>query len=153
MDAEVLQALAATTAWNSGAQVHRMAGSGSADGVRKVLIRLVGQGIVQAQAQPPAMLYRLNRDHLAAEPIVALARLRQVIIDRIATEVTAWDPPLLHASLFGRLPVVRLTQPVTSTSCSSLQSPSMTALGRAWTRQRHGWPRMCTDGPATARRS
>ncbi len=101
LDAAVLQALAATTSWASGAQVHRAAGTGSADGVRKVLIRLVGQGIVQAQDQPPATLYRLNRDHVAAEGIVALTRLRQVIIDRIVGEVSAWAPPLLHASLFG----------------------------------------------------
>jgi len=101
LDAAVLQALAATTSWSSGAQVHRAAGRGSVDGVRKVLIRLVGQGIVQAQDQPPATLYRLNRDHVAAEAIVALTRLRQVIIDRIVSEVSAWNPPLLHASLFG----------------------------------------------------
>lgn len=101
LDAAVLQALATTTSWSSGAQVHRSAGTGSADGVRKVLIRLVGQGIVQAQDQPPATLYRLNRDHVAAEAIVALVRLRQVIINRITAEITVWEPPLLHASLFG----------------------------------------------------
>jgi predicted nucleotidyltransferase len=101
LDAAVLQALAATTSWASGAQVHRTAGTGSADGVRKVLIRLAGQGIVHAQDQPPATLYRLNRDHVAAGAVVALTRLRQVIIDRITAEIAAWDPPLLHASLFG----------------------------------------------------
>lgn len=101
LDAAVLQALAATTSWSSGAQVHRAAGRGSVDGVRKVLIRLVGQGIVQAQEQPPSTLYRLNREHVAAEAVLALARLRQVIIDRIVGEVSVWDPPLLHAGLFG----------------------------------------------------
>ena len=101
LDAAVLQALSATTSWASGAQVHRVAGAGSADGVRKVLIRLVGQGVVEAQEQPPATLYRLNREHVAADGIVALTRLRQLIIDRIAAEVSAWDPPLVHASLFG----------------------------------------------------
>jgi len=101
LDAAVLQALAATTAWASGAQVHRMAGTGSVDGVRKVLARLVEQGIVAAQDQPPSTLYVLNRDHVAAEAVVALTRLRQVVIDRITAEVTAWAPPLVHASLFG----------------------------------------------------
>ena len=101
LDAAVLQALAATTSWASGAQVHRVAGTGSVDGVRKVLTRLVAQGIVAAQDQPPATLYVLNRDHVAAEAVVALTRLRLVIIDRIAVEVTAWAPPLVHASLFG----------------------------------------------------
>jgi predicted nucleotidyltransferase len=101
LDAAVLQALAATTAWASGAQVHRMAGTGSPDGVRKVLARLVDQGIVLAEEYPHATLYLLNRNHVAADTIVALTRLRGDIIDRITAEVTNWDPPPLHASLFG----------------------------------------------------
>ena len=101
LDAAVLHALAATTAWASGAQVHRMAGAGSPDGVRKVLARLVEQGIVLAEHHPHATLYLLNRDHVAAGPIVALTRLRGEIIDRITTAVTHWSPPLVHASLFG----------------------------------------------------
>jgi predicted nucleotidyltransferase len=101
LDAAVLQALAATTAWASGARVHRMAGSGSPDGVRKVLARLVEQGIVLAESHPHATLYLLNRDHVAAGPLVALTRVRGEIIDRITAAVTTWSPPLLHASLFG----------------------------------------------------
>ena len=101
LDAAVLQALAATTSLSSGAQVHRMGGVGSADGVRRVLARLVGQGIVVAQEHPHATLYLLNRDHVAAEAVVALTRLRQVIIDRITAEVAGWEPRLIHASLFG----------------------------------------------------
>jgi hypothetical protein len=101
LDAAVLHALAATTAWASGAQVHRMAGTGSPDGVRKVLARLVGQGIVLADGHPHATLYLLNRNHVVADAIVALTRLRGDIIGRITAEVTSWDPPPLHASLFG----------------------------------------------------
>lgn len=101
LDAAVLHALAATTAWASGAQVHRLAGAGSSDGVRKVLARLVEQGIVLADEHPHATLYVLNRDHVAAGPIVALTRLRADIVDRIAAAVTDWQPPVVHASLFG----------------------------------------------------
>ncbi len=101
LDAPVLHALAATTAWASGAQVHRLAGTGSSDGVRKVLARLVEQGIVLADEHPHATLYLLNRDHVAAGAIVALTRLRADIVDRIAAAVAGWQPPLVHASLFG----------------------------------------------------
>jgi predicted nucleotidyltransferase len=101
LDAVVLHALAATTAWATGAQVHRLAGAGSSDGVRKVLARLVEQGIVLADEYPHATLYLLNRDHVAAGPIVALTRLRADIVDRIATAVAGWQPPVVHASLFG----------------------------------------------------
>jgi len=101
LDAAVLHALADTTARASGAQVHRMAGTGSPDGVRRVLTRLVAQGIVLAEEHPNATLYLLNRDHVAADAIVALTRLRSTIIDRITDAVSHWSPEPVHASLFG----------------------------------------------------
>ena len=101
LDAAVLHALAATTARASGAQVHRMAGTGSPDGVRRVLTRLAAQGIVLTEVHPNATLYLLNRDHVAAEAIVALTRMRTTIIDRITDALSHWSPEPVHASLFG----------------------------------------------------
>jgi predicted nucleotidyltransferase len=101
LDAAVLHALAATTARASGARVHRMAGTGSPDGVRRVLTRLVGQGIVLAEEHSSATLYLLNREHVAADGIVALTRLRTTIIDRITDALSCWSPEPVHASLFG----------------------------------------------------
>ena len=102
LDAPVLLALAATTGWATGAQVHRMAGAGSDDGVRRVLARLVDQGIVLADPHPHATLYLLNRNHVAANAIVSLTRLRAEIIDRIVATLKSWSPsPPRHASLFG----------------------------------------------------
>lgn len=101
LDAAVLHALAATTARASGARVHQMAGTGSPDGVRRVLARLVGQGIVLAEEHPNATLYLLNRDHVAADAIVALTRIRATIIDRITDALSSWTPEPVHASLFG----------------------------------------------------
>lgn len=69
LDAAVLHALAATTARTSGAQVHRMAGTGSPDGVRRVLARLVGQGVVLAEEHPSATFYLLNQEHVAADAV------------------------------------------------------------------------------------
>jgi predicted nucleotidyltransferase len=101
LDAAVLHALAATTARASGAQVHRMAGTGSPDGVRRVLTRLAAQGIVLAEEHPNATFYLLNRDHVAADAIVALTRVRTTIIDRITDALSTWSPAPVHASLFG----------------------------------------------------
>lgn len=101
LDAAVLHALAATTARTSGAQVHRMAGTGSPDGVRRVLARLVGQGIVLAEEHPGATFYLLNRDHVAADAILALTRVRTTIIERITDTLSTWSPAPAHASLFG----------------------------------------------------
>jgi predicted nucleotidyltransferase len=101
LDAAVLQALAATTGWASGAHVHRLSGTGSDDGVRRVLARLVDQGIVLADQHSHATLYLLNRDHVAADAIVRLTRLRGVIIDRIKGALERWSPAPVHAALFG----------------------------------------------------
>lgn len=101
LDAAVLHALAATTARASGARVHRMAGTGSPDGVRRVMTRLVAQGIVLADQYPNATLYLLNRDHVAADAIVALTRVRTTIIDRITDASSRWSLEPVHASLFG----------------------------------------------------
>lgn len=101
LDAAVLQALAATTSQASGAQVHRMAGVGSADGVRRALARLVGQGIVLAEEHPSATFYRFNREHVAADAILPLTRLRTTIIERITDAVSTWPLEPVHASLFG----------------------------------------------------
>jgi predicted nucleotidyltransferase len=101
LDAAVLHALAATTARASGAQVHRMAGTGSPDGVRRVLTRLAAQGIVLAEEHLNATFYLLNRDHVAADAIVALTRVRTTIIDRITDALSHWSPEPAHASLFG----------------------------------------------------
>jgi predicted nucleotidyltransferase len=101
LDAVVLSALTATTGWASGSQVHRLGGAGSPDGVRRVLARLVHQGIVLADEHPHATLYTLNRDHVAAGPILALARLRTDVVERIAQAVALAPCPVMHASLFG----------------------------------------------------
>lgn len=101
LDAAVLQALAATTGWATGSHVHRLADTGSDDGVRRVLTRLVDQGIVLADQHSHATLYLLNRDHVAADAIVTLTRLRGVIIDRIMGALESWSPVPVHASLFG----------------------------------------------------
>jgi predicted nucleotidyltransferase len=101
LDAAVLKALTATTGWATGAHVHRMADAGSDDGVRRVLARLVEQGIVVADQHAHATLYLLNRDHVAAEAIIALTRLRGVIIDRVTAALEDWSPQPVHASLFG----------------------------------------------------
>jgi len=101
LDAAVLQALAATTGWATGANVHRLAGTGSDDGVRRVLGRLVDQGIVLDDQHSHATLYLLNRDHVAADAIITLTRLRGLIIDRIKGALESWSPVPVHASLFG----------------------------------------------------
>lgn len=101
LDAGVLQVLAATTATCTAAEVHRRLGHGSDEGVRKVLARLVRQGVVLAETPARYPLYRLNRDHVAAPHIEALTRVRDEIFEKIRKEVASWQLEPLHAGLFG----------------------------------------------------
>lgn len=101
LDASVLQVLAATTGWCTAAEVHRRMKSGSDEGVRKVLARLVDQGIVLMDIPARYPLYLLNRDHVAYQPIVELTSLRRKLIDRIKAEIMSWDCQPLHAGVFG----------------------------------------------------
>lgn len=101
LDAAVLQVLAATTAGCTAAEVHRRMGHGSDEGVRKVLSRLVGQGVVLVETPARYPVYRLNRDHVSARHIEALTRVRDEIVNRISAEVTSWPLEPLHAGLFG----------------------------------------------------
>jgi predicted nucleotidyltransferase len=101
LDAGVLHVLASTTAGCTAAEVHRRLGRGSDEGVRKVLARLVRQGVVLVETPARYSAYRLNRDHVAVPHIVALSRVRDEILGNICTEVGGWEVEPSHAGLFG----------------------------------------------------
>ena len=48
-----------------------------------------------------AQMYRLNRDHLAAPAVLALADLRATLLERLATVLAGWQPVPAYAALFG----------------------------------------------------
>lgn len=101
LDGPVLEVLTRTTRALTGREVHRLVGVGSENGVRAVLTRLAGQGVVLADTRANAVFYTLNRDHLAAAAIESLANLRNALVDRLRDAVGAWQLAPVHASLFG----------------------------------------------------
>jgi predicted nucleotidyltransferase len=46
-------------------------------------------------------LYSLNRQHLAAEPVIALTRLRDTLVQRLRDRLDTWAVPARYAALFG----------------------------------------------------
>ena len=78
-----------------------MAGTGSEAGVRKVLGRLVEQGLVHVSEAGASLLYVANRDHVAWPAVESLATLRRLLFDRIGAAITGWEIKPLHASVFG----------------------------------------------------
>jgi Nucleotidyltransferase domain len=101
LDGDVLVVLAGTTQPLTGARVAKLVRRGTDRGVQKALDRLVEQGIVRRQPAGRAYLHVLNRDHVTAPIVLALAGLRAELLTRLRKEFGAWDPPPVHASLFG----------------------------------------------------
>ena len=101
LDAWVLRAIVQTTRPLSGRQVARLVEQGSLGGVQKALSRLVEQGIVLADVHPSATFFSLNRDHLAARPVIELTQLATTLVERLAGFIQAWEVQPQHAYLFG----------------------------------------------------
>ena len=69
--------------------------------VNRVLGELARDGIADVDDRPPARYYRLNRDHVAAPGILALATMWQTLLYRIQTSLTEWPAQPVATWLFG----------------------------------------------------
>jgi predicted nucleotidyltransferase len=101
LDGDVLAALAGADEEFSGRELARRAGHGSTEGIRRAADRLAAQGIVSRRAVGGAHLYRLNRDHIAAQWIEGLATLPEQLIGRLRESVAAWQEAPRLVFLFG----------------------------------------------------
>jgi hypothetical protein len=101
VEGDALIVLAGTTQPLTGRRVARLARRGSVAAVAKALDRLVSQGLVLRQDAPPAALYTLNRQHVAASAVESLALIRIELLDRLRKAISTWDTPPVHASMFG----------------------------------------------------
>ncbi|MGY6658825.1 nucleotidyltransferase domain-containing protein [Amycolatopsis sp. TRM77291] len=101
LDGDVLAVLAGHDGIFTTGQLHRLLARHSEEGIRKVLRRLVKQGVVESDRVGNAFTYRLNRDHLAAEHIIALAQLRKTLLERIEDRLESWQVPPVYAAVFG----------------------------------------------------
>lgn len=101
LDADVLGVLAGTTAGLTGREIGRLLGARSHEGTRRVLERLALQGVVLREPVGRAYSYRLNREHLAAPHVEALAALRQELVGRLRDRIGEWQTQPLLAVLFG----------------------------------------------------
>ncbi len=95
--------LARTSLGMTGRQIALLTGRRSHSGVIEALNRLTDQGLVNRVELNRAFLFSLNREHLAADAVIALAGLRAELIKRIRGEVSSWSVAPIHASLFGSM--------------------------------------------------
>lgn len=101
LDWEVLAVVAGTTRPLTGREVHRLVRRGSQRGVQLILTRLAASGLVTATDAGSARLHTLNRDHVAADAVLALLDLRGKLFARIRADVSAWPMQPLAAAIFG----------------------------------------------------
>ena len=101
LDGDVLAVLAQHEVAFTAGQLRRILDRYSEEGIRKVLRRLTRQGIVQSTKIGGTYAYQFNREHLAADPIIQLARLAQTLFLQIEKYLENWDPKPQYAAIFG----------------------------------------------------
>lgn len=109
LDGDVLMVIARHDATFTTGQVHRILTQHSEEGIRKVLRRLTGQGIVLSERIGNAYAYRFNHEHLAAHYIVELARLQEIFLARLQDLLQDWPNPPLYGAVFGSAARGRMT--------------------------------------------
>src|ERR1700712_1208035 len=83
LDGDVLGVLALHDITFTTGQLHRVLSRHSEEGIRKVLQRLVKQGVVESERVGHAYAYRLNREHLAAQHLIGLAQIPETLLNRL----------------------------------------------------------------------
>lgn len=100
VDSDVLTVLVRTHAPLTGNRVAQLAGRSYAQ-VRHVLRRLVAHGLVNAERYGNAVVYNLNRDHVAAGLVAGLAELHAEVEQRVRTLVEGWTMRPRALVVFG----------------------------------------------------
>lgn len=100
-DADVLRVLVGTRGPLTGRQVARLVDGGSQTTVLRSLQRLGRLGVLDVAQAGRALMYSLNRDHLAAPAIEQLASMRRRFIAGLEDALSDLDPPPISATLFG----------------------------------------------------
>src|ERR1700743_2305031 len=101
LDGDVLAALARTDLTFTLGQLHRILPRHSEEGIRKVLRRLVSQGVVCSDRVGKTFTYRLHRDHIAADYVIGLANLQGKLLQRIEDRIASWPQSPVYAAVFG----------------------------------------------------
>lgn len=128
----ILQAIAKTKKPLTARQVALLTEGGTTKRrANDVLQELTEAGIVLRQDSAPSYLYTLNHDHVAADSILELSRLRDRLIIRIEDHVAGWLFKPVAVFLFGS------TAKGTATERSDVdllvvRPPNVEELERVW---------------------
>lgn len=109
LDGDVLGVLAGSEVTFTVSQISRILTTASGEGIRKVLNRLTAQGVVIRDHVGATHTYRLNTQHLAAEPILALSRLISKLLTLVERRLDSWSEPAVYAAVFGSAATGQMT--------------------------------------------
>jgi hypothetical protein len=98
----ILAVLAQTSAELNLRTLSRLSGVSFAQASR-VMPHLVEQGIVNRRDVPPSALFRLEEQHVAARPVLALAQVRTAVLDELGRAAADISPTPLSVIVFGSL--------------------------------------------------
>ncbi len=100
-DADVVRVLAGTRGPLTGRQVARLVDGGSQTTVHRSLQRLARLGVLDVVEAGRALMYSLNRDHLATPALEQLASMKRRFLAGVEQALSDLDPPPVSATLFG----------------------------------------------------
>lgn len=98
----ILAVLAATTAELNLRTIARLSGVSVAQASR-VLPVLVELGMVERREAPPSALFRFVQEHVASRAVMALAGVRQSVLEDIGKTAAELSPPPVSVIVFGSL--------------------------------------------------
>ena len=101
LDGPVLSVLAEYDRPLTVAEIAEKAARGTEVGIRRVIQRLVAQGIVIGIAIGKRSGYVLNRQHVAADGVIQLTGLRRILWSRMAEHIARWPAKPILARVFG----------------------------------------------------
>lgn len=101
LDGDVLAVLASADVELSGRELARRSAHGSTEGIRRAADRLTVEGIVLRRVAGGAHLYRLNREHVAAQWVEGLATMPEQVTERLRAIIAEWKEAASVAFLFG----------------------------------------------------
>ena len=103
LDGDILAILVPVEAWFTTGQLHRLLADRSQAGIRNTLTRLAEQGVVEFELVGATRRYRLNRDHIAADALRAMANVRAILFSRMEALMQTWTVPPVYAAAFGSM--------------------------------------------------
>ncbi len=101
MDGVVLEVLAGTHSAMGPTRIHELGHRGSRAGVSLALGRLVDQGLVLAEPTNYGHTYRLNREHVLTQAVLAAAEAREEFLRRLTTACRSLHPAPVSVALYG----------------------------------------------------